>query len=280
MARANLFEKLLTSWDLAVEANRINELIGKRILVYPPYGNGYTLCDFVNDTCFSSWKSRGHCLDVNDFLELLDYPTLLANACENSENYLDLIELTANLVHLANSYINQTNSYIVGDDFHLLEQIIEDSLEHYNYEKYYDKKSERVIIVEKSPSVTSVVEIEEDTNLAFEIVQYNHHALKGDIAKKKAILLKLGANLEPRRRELERINSGLSANIFAFLNNMNIRHNNIELGNAKYKQCIADMKPDELELWYDELYQMILLAKLELDNIERMKKADELRKNF
>ena len=36
----------------------------------------------------------------------------------------------------------------------------------------------------------------------------------------------------------------------------------------------------ELESWYDEIYQLSLLAFLELDNIERTKQIEALKKNY
>ena len=40
------------------------------------------------------------------------------------------------------------------------------------------------------------------------------------------------------------------------------------------------MSKDELESWYDETYQLCLLAFLELDNVERTKKVAELKASF
>lgn len=59
---------------------------------------------------------------------------------------------------------------------------------------------------------------------------------------------------------------------------MNIRHNNRSKREpAKYKDYVAKMKDDRLEKWYDELYQMILLAFLLLDNVSRQKSVAELK---
>ena len=38
------------------------------------------------------------------------------------------------------------------------------------------------------------------------------------------------------------------------------------------------MTDEELESWYDETYQMLLLSILELDNVERNKKVKELKR--
>lgn len=63
-------------------------------------------------------------------------------------------------------------------------------------------------------------------------------------------------------------------------NNMNIRHNNCAEGDKNYKKVVAKMSQDELESWYDETYQLCLLAFLELDNVERTKKVAELKASF
>ncbi len=283
MARTNMFERLNSSYSFRDEANRVNELVFVRGLLDDTdfYSIAYSLKKFVSEFCFADWINRKHYLDLEDFLKTVGYERIIQNSTKKLESFIDLIELAYNLYMMADLKIReQPDRFSYRSAFKLLKRILDDNLAQYNFTTYYDSWNETLIVVEKDPAVTAVVEIEEDSSLAFEIVQYNHHALKGDIAKKKTILFKLGAQLEPKRKELDRIDSRLSENIFTFLNNMNIRHNNIEPGNSKYKQCVADMKPEELESWYDELYQMILLAKLELDNVERMKKADELRKNF
>ena len=40
------------------------------------------------------------------------------------------------------------------------------------------------------------------------------------------------------------------------------------------------MKKNKLEEWYDELYQMMLLAMLELEQLERNQKINELKTHF
>ena len=47
-----------------------------------------------------------------------------------------------------------------------------------------------------------------------------------------------------------------------------------------YKEYVAKMKKNKLEDWYDELYQMMLLAMLELEQLERNQKINELKSHF
>lgn len=59
------------------------------------------------------------------------------------------------------------------------------------------------------------------------------------------------------------------------------RHNNSNKNDlTKYKEYVAKMSEEELEEWYDELYQMILLAFLMIDNVERMEKIKKLKYNI
>lgn len=60
-------------------------------------------------------------------------------------------------------------------------------------------------------------------------------------------------------------------------NNLNIRHNNVNSNDSKYKAYVAKMSCNELEHWYDETYQMCLLAILELEHKERKADLDELK---
>ena len=61
------------------------------------------------------------------------------------------------------------------------------------------------------------------------------------------------------------------------LNNLNVRHNNKNKGDKNYKEYVAKMRKDRLEKWYDELYQMILLAFLLMDNTKRTDRVKELK---
>ena len=44
-----------------------------------------------------------------------------------------------------------------------------------------------------------------------------------------------------------------------------------------YKQAVAEMDAATLENWYDELYQMMLLAYLQLDQVSRNAKVKALK---
>jgi hypothetical protein len=135
------------------------------------------------------------------------------------------------------------------------------------------------IFVPKDRGAVSVSEIV-SPEISYKVLEYNHYTMKGDIARKRETLRILADQLEPRRVELAAINKELANNVFFMFNNMNIRHNNCAEGDKNYKEVVAKMSQDELESWYDETYQLCLLAFLELDNVERTKKVAQLKASF
>jgi len=86
--------------------------------------------------------------------------------------------------------------------------------------------------------------------------------------------------IEPERKTISDINKQLETDLFFLFNNMDLRHNNKTIGNKQYHQYVSQMSNDDLEDWYDEIYQMALLAILLLDHNKRANKIKELKTNF
>lgn len=122
--------------------------------------------------------------------------------------------------------------------------------------------------------MTAVAEIV-DQKTAYAVIEYNHHLLKGNIAEKQRILKILADKFEPIRGELKKVDKDLESNTGCLLNKMNIGHNNVEGKNAI--EYVKNLSDEEMEEWYDEIYQMLLLCFLEYDNIERSKKISKLK---
>ncbi len=277
MARRNIFDILKENTNLESDLNRIMNLF-KHTNTINQNGINWTIFDFVDEVLFDSWKRRGHCLDLNDFLETVDYATYECYANTNQDCLISFIEIVYNFLWLVNTAILNHQYGIKGyDTFYLLKEIMDDVLSQINYKAYAIPAEECVLIEEDKPEVTAVAEII-DKSLFFPILRYNHFTLKGDIGAKKSILIQLGRDLEAKRESLKIAENQLCSDIFFMLNNLNLRHNNVNPADAsKYREHIANMSSNELESWYDELYQMILLAYLEIDNAERKVKVAQLK---
>ncbi len=274
--RRSIFDIAEQSINMSNEVDRIVSMsLEEKNMYYRPYS--HSVFDFVDKYCFKKWSKRGHFIDVKDYLQSVKYMDLKDSAKQgDTDSFITLIELTYNFWLLAhNDLQDKSSDSRWQNNFYHLHDVMLDNIEKYNHTAYVD--GDQVLIIEHKPEVTAVAEIIEE-NLALDIIRYNHRSLQGEIELKKTILISLGAELEPKRKELQAVNKQLSEDIFFMLNNMNIRHNNrSKKDKGKYKEYVAKMSKQRLEKWYDELYQMILLAFLTLDNVDRAIKVKELK---
>lgn len=101
--------------------------------------------------------------------------------------------------------------------------------------------------------------------------------MRGNLEKKKSIIVRLAGILEGKQVRLNQVNPTLKKDLFYIFNNFNIRHNNCDSQSKDYKPAIANMNKQDLENWYDETYQMCLLAFMELEQADRKPKFDEIK---
>ena len=140
------------------------------------------------------------------------------------------------------------------------------------------------IIVEKNVYASEASQIVSETSIeeAIKVLEYNHFSNKGNIQRKKEILIALANYLEPFRRELnnsEELKDILKVNnqkviafekLFEMYNNFGLRHNNSN-------QYHLDLADDELELWYDDIYTSTLFVILSMDESRILSKLKTLR---
>ena len=238
-------------------------------------GNNYTLKDYV-EINFLSVPFRKTCLSLDDFnstyrFHFVQNPygfdlNYLLSFCEFTYNFVIWMSQESELFKYGNRqsgqfYIYQIRSVIESIDYMQLTQ---------GYITIFTPKKPEAIVASEIVS----------PEISYKVLEYNHYTMKGDIARKKETLRILADQLEPRRADLTAINKELASNVFFMFNNMNIRHNNCTEGDKNYREVVAKMSQDELEKWYDETYQLCLLAFLELDNVERTKKVAQLKASF
>lgn len=132
---------------------------------------------------------------------------------------------------------------------------------------------DRQIIVENNVfanEATQVVTEFADIKEALSILEYNHFSNKGNIDRKKEILIKIASLLEPWRDDLNNNiafkdvlkldNKKVLAveKLFRMFNTLNIRHNNDG-------QQLTNMDNNTVEAWYDKIYTMSLFVILGKD---------------
>lgn len=268
MSRRNIFEILSEKVSISSQINKIEMLLSDA------YVGSETPEDIVDMECMREWKARGRYTSCEEIRKRLKITYEQLNRDLSEEKILVYLEYVSNIIWLCNEkYLDGSEDY--NDEYQYLQENVIGLLDDLGYEKKVFADEEKVILVEKNAAMTAVAEVS-DPNTAYAVIEYNHHILKGNIAENQRILKILADKFEPMRGELKKVNKELESNTGYLLNKMNIRHNNMEGKNAI--EYVKNLSDQELEEWYDETYQMLLLCFLEYENIERNKRIDELKK--
>lgn len=101
-------------------------------------------------------------------------------------------------------------------------------------------------------------------DLSYKVLSYKHHSYCGDIHRKKDILLSFANILEPNRKQLKCIDKELADCIFYAFNNLDLRHNN--QGTNIKSDVFHDMDMNAKEHVYDQLYELCLIAFMQLEH--------------
>ena len=232
-------------------------------------------------TYFIAFCFRGTCLSLDEFNDLHGFHFEKDPTNFNIDHLISLCEYIENLL-IAYQCVPLSYPYGYGNmptkliDVQFYLQQISQVIEKIGYMQA--KQNDLTIFVEKDPASIAVAEGEFiPESLSYRLISYNHYSMKGNLAEKKTTLLDLANLLEPQRTNLERIDKTFSSDLFYTFNNFHIRHNNIDLLGTKYKKPVGDLSDEQLEYWYDEVYQMCLLAFMRLEHIDRKKKFDSLK---
>ena len=234
------------------------------------------------DEHFKFMWFRGTCFSLDEFDEQNGF-TFLREPADFSMNHLcSISEYIWNLLMgYESAMCSEGQGYgifatrRIDVDFCLIH--IRDLVENLGYEIADD--DDFTIIVPKNAAATAVANSDIiPGELSKKIIGYNHYSMSGDIQEKKNTILRLADLLEPKRKDLDRVDKELSNDLFYLFNNLNLRHNNIDPSAKKnYKKAVAELPPEELEHWYDETYQMCLLAFMRLEHAERKIEFEKLK---
>lgn len=280
MSRKSIFELLKGNYNIPNEIEKIVALYNSSLFYYNgDFGRGnYTPEEIFERELLKNWKQRGSYLSCKEIKEALRIPKFFSFETP-IETILNTLEYYENISYLLVKKLNIFDSYeyVILDDFTILLENTQILLNHLNYEHKIFKNEEKVILVPKNPAATAVAEISDDKT-AMAILMYNHHALKGDLERKRQLLNSIQRTYEPLlKNPIEGYNDFFKKTNL-LLNNLHIRHNNFEEENNK--NLVIDIDDKTLEHWYDELYQLLLFCVLIDDNLKRKKEAGEFLKQI
>lgn len=235
--------------------------------------NGYygTVARYIDAVYYRDLSFRGTTTSLNELMSAIALPPVsdelndLFLLCE----FLMAI-LPDNEIKKDRNLLKQANT-IFGNIFNILERT--------NHELKKDKNG-NLIVVAKNQAAVLAAEIAEDENVAFDLIEYNHYALKGNLSEKKKILSSIGLYIEPilKNRALQdtMYKQLLSDTGFVF-NNFHIRHNN--LTGPKAQDYLLTLDENELEKWYDRAYELAIAVIISASCLPTHQKLEVLKKN-
>lgn len=112
--------------------------------------------------------------------------------------------------------------------------------------------------IRKDTAVDEAVEQIANDQVALDVLEYNRVSLKGNLARKKEILASFGLYAEQIFKSPKFADQfkQLRSDVGFCLNNLNIRHN--QAANKVSQRVLQGMTEEELELWYDRTYTLLV----------------------
>lgn len=269
MVRRNLFESIEREINISEEYKKLCRMIAEESYDY------FTLHDQIekhfrdwpNRRNYTSFKELREYLGFNFYCSSVNGKLIFLSSVDSTEGFLLFSELVLNVLDYFYTQFPRTHQATAK---HVIETIVA-NLEILHH-KPYKLNNSKIVCIPIDSATISVAEVIND-DLVDPILQYHHHLLKGDIERKKAILIRLHNSLEGSRAKIKEFNSDLEDDLFYMFNNMNLRHDNTETGKPHYfNPTFSSLNPQQIEDWYDETYQLCLLAFLALENYNRHNK--------
>lgn len=255
--RMNFYELLDNmKFNIGNEYSKLYTLLFVEKSIHSIYGGSRTLARYINDEYFRKLPFRKTFTSIEDLMERLSIKTY----SEGLDQLLTFCEFIFAI--LPSKLLNGNNQ--AKEQADTIKANIKDILESTNNKLILRPNSDNeFIIVEDDKAVTLAAELIDDIDVAFDILQYKHRSLKGNLPEKRKLLTSVAAYLEPILRNKSLSSAGyktIESDMGFILNNFHIRHNNKEGSTAK--DYIVNITDDELENWYDKAYNMAVLVVL------------------
>ncbi len=258
------------------EYRKIKKMFLEEKFINLNYHGNYTYVEVFNHF-ITKWKYRGTKCSLYEIMKELETETNYGKNPINDCLYLCelILGIRKFLCFMQTNNCSYCGLYIAEIEDSMLVGNISYILQELGYNTHIEEEY-KVILIKNNTDAINTATIIDNKNIESLIINYNDFKISNNINDKQKILFELAKFLEPKRTALRKINSKLESDLFMVFNKLNIRHNNKD-GNKKEKY-ISDLNDIELLKWYDETYNLVLIAirLLELDNLlepfERLRK--------
>lgn len=248
--RTNFYELLAKkNFSISEEYSMLLHLFSTEDAIYSnPFWE--TTAEHIDKQHFRELPFRGSYTSINQIMSAFGFSRISSNIDHLLTFCEFLIAVLPEQKATRNLYFHKQRNTILGNINHILECT--------NHELMVDPNG-NTIIVEKNKAATLAAQLVDDEVIAFELIEYNHFALKGDLEGKKKLLFSIAAHIEPILKSHVLQKAGykqLESDAGFLFNNFQIRHNN-KTG-AKAQDYIVAISDAALEEWYDKAYEVAL----------------------
>ena len=134
--RKSIFDIVAEKLDMEGDTYRMVTMADSEKTLCTSKLNHYSVFKFVDEFCFRDWKYRSRYMNVDDFLEALEFPVLVEDAKTNVDAHLTLIELIYNFWNLAHNMFDVKEFKGVlrwYGNFFQIKDMMDEILEEYNH---------------------------------------------------------------------------------------------------------------------------------------------------
>lgn len=223
------------------------------------------------------WDYRGLNCDSKEIVSKIDSQKGRGNR-EYIKKCIYMCEFILNVRQFL-KYIQESNEYSGGrpfdyfDDALFIDNVLY-ILDKLGYDYKVVEKYKVVLYLKNSDAVETAIVIN-NKEVSDAIIEYNDFRITNNVIEKRKILLEIYKYLEPNRKKISDKNKEVSESLFMAFNKLNIRHDNVD-GKRK-ESIIADMESEELIFWYDNIYNLSLIAIRLIELDETLKQFKELK---
>jgi len=281
MTRLNIFEMLNEEYNITEEVDKIYALFSQKLINHDDtdgYVTKYTPEEIFDTYIIHNWKQRGSLITSSEIRSRLKIPKFFTPSSSIDE-IIVFLEYCENVLYLIVKKfgILERSSWWVNNLFLTLIQNVHLLIDKLGFEIQTFESEERALLLPKNPVAKAVAEISTE-NTALAILKYNHVSLNGNLEEKRKLLYQISLEYEPLLKAPIEGYKDFYEKVNGLLNILHIRHNNTQKENNK--NLVINLTDEELEKWYDELYQLLLFCVLIKDNLERKKEVDEFLKSI
>lgn len=261
MAHESIFSILESHYNVNDEISVIDELLTNGQVTYNPRNSPFAMdynvekISVLIGSIFCKWKGRGTAASLAIFRKRIGIDTII-DKLRKSKDITDseVITYLEYAMNISRLFIKYYQSFKADySKFDIAYTNLLNLIEKMNLSTIWNDKFDGIELIIQNPEAILVAE-SLPTDVGIQVLQYHHHLLKGDLAKKRAILYEMNHEFEPIRKKLESKGFKQLATDTGFcLNRFNIRHNN-------EKEQIASSIKEEIEDWYDYTYQLLILC--------------------